>query len=62
MRRRTICAMEKIKSAGKRARDGQVRVPRGENVTALVKVGQNWLSARWVDGKLVTRVLRRGSE
>ncbi|WP_185823162.1 hypothetical protein [Xanthomonas sp. GW] len=54
--------MEKIKSAGKRARDGQVRVPRGENVTALVKVGQNWLSARWVDGKLVTRVLRRGSE
>jgi len=54
--------MEKIKSAGKRARDGRMRVPRGENVTALVKVGGNWLSARWVDGKLVTRVLRRGSE
>jgi len=52
--------MEKIKS-GKRARDGQIRVPRGENVTALVKVGGNWLAARWVEGRLVIRVLRRAA-
>ncbi|MCI2243816.1 hypothetical protein L3067_04235 [Xanthomonas sp. PPL568] len=52
--------MEKIKS-GKKARDGQVRVPRGENVTALMKVGGNWLAARWIGGKVACRVLRRGA-